>query len=146
VTKGRYGRTVTFGFQTAKLVGRYLRQRETHSYAFVPELWIGRSGSLSYSGIYVLVKRNGRKAGIIGARPHLLRHTWAHDMKASGADIETLMSLGGWSNPQMVARYGRAEKAQRAVDAYQRLGSPVDRAGMQRSGGKAAGSRKRNTA
>jgi integrase/recombinase XerD len=128
VTKGRYGRTVTFGFQTAKLLGRYLRQRETHAYAFAPELWIGRSGSLSYSGIYVLVRRNGRRAGIIGARPHLLRHTWAHDMKASGADIETLMSLGGWSNPQMVARYGRAEKAQRAVDAYQRMGSPVDRA------------------
>ena len=26
VTKGRYGRTVTFGFQTAKLLGRYLRR------------------------------------------------------------------------------------------------------------------------
>jgi site-specific recombinase XerD len=146
VTKGRYGRTVTFGFQTAKLLGRYLRQRERHAYAFAPELWIGRTGSLSYSGIYALVRRNGRKAGIIGARPHLLRHTWAHDMKASGADIETLMSLGGWSNPQMVARYGRAEKAQRAVEAYQRLGSPVDRAGMQHGRGKATGAGKRRMA
>lgn len=126
VTKGRVGRTVTFGFGTAKLLGRYLRQREAHSYTFAPELWIGRSGSLSYSGIYVLIRRMGKKAGIIGARPHLLRHTWAHDMKSSGADIETLMSLGGWTDPKMVARYGRAEKAQRAVEAYQKLGSPMD--------------------
>jgi site-specific recombinase XerD len=132
VTKGRYGRTVTFGFTTAKLLGRYLRQREQHTRAWVPELWIGRCGALSYSGIYVLVKRMGRKAGIIGARPHLLRHTWAHNMKTAGHDLETMMSLGGWSNPSMVMRYGRAEKAQRAVDAYQRMGSPVDRASSAR--------------
>jgi site-specific recombinase XerD len=54
VTKGRYARTVTFGFTTAKLLGRYLRQRERHRYAWAPELWIGRCGALSYSGIYVL--------------------------------------------------------------------------------------------
>jgi len=35
VTKGRCGRAVTFGFTTAKLLGRYLRQRERHPFAFV---------------------------------------------------------------------------------------------------------------
>jgi site-specific recombinase XerD len=146
VTKGRYGRTVTFGFTTAKLLGRYLRQREHHAYAWVPELWIGRRGSLSYSGVYALVRRTGRRAGVIGARPHLLRHTWAHEMKANGADLETLMSLGGWSNPQMVARYGRSEAATRAVEAYARMGSPVDRAGIDKGRGKSSSPRRRNTA
>jgi hypothetical protein len=55
-------------------------------------------------------------------------------MKENGADIETLMSLGGWSNPAMVARYGRAERTKRAVDAYRRLGSPIDRGRLDRGG------------
>lgn len=139
ITKGRYARTVTFGFQTARVLGRYLRAREAHAFAYVPELFLGRKGKLAYWGIYELVKTAGRDQGIIGARPHLLRHTWAHSMKTAGADLETLMSLGGWSSPQMVARYGRSERTSRAIETAHRIGSPLDHVAGSKGNGAAKG-------
>ncbi len=132
VTKGRYSRVVTFGFQTARLLGRYLRVRDAHQHAYLPQLWLGRNGALRYPGVYELVKAAAEAAGLEGVHPHLLRHTWAHDMKLAGVDVEVLMSLGGWTNPSMVTRYGRAERRARAVSIYQRVGSPVDRAQQSR--------------
>jgi site-specific recombinase XerD len=127
ITKGRYDRTVAFGVQAARLLGRYVREREAHQHAYLPQLWLGRNGALTYSGVYELVKSAADAAGLEGMHPHLLRHSWAHDMKLAGADVEVLMSLGGWTSPTMLARYGRAERRARAVAAYKRLGSPVDR-------------------
>jgi len=127
ITKGRYDRVVAFGFQTARLLGRYVRERETHEQTYLPQLWLGRNGALSYAGVYELVKSAAGAAGLVGVHPHLLRHSWAHNMKLAGVDVEVLMSLGGWTSPAMLARYGRAERRARAVAAYQRVGSPVDR-------------------
>jgi site-specific recombinase XerD len=138
VTKGRYDRTVTFGFQTAKRLGRYLRERESHPFAWEAQLFLGRKGGLTYAGVYEIVRTAGRHAGIIGARPHLLRHTFAHSLKAEGVSDEVLMSLGGWRSPLVLARYGSSQRHARAVETYQRVGSPVDRgAGASRGGQRA---------
>lgn len=128
VAKGRSARTVTFGFETAKLANRYLIAREGHRYAFLPQAFLGRQGPATYTVVRDLVRKAGMREGVIGARPHLFRHTWAHDLKREGVSDEVLMSLAGWRTPAMLARYGRAEKTARAVEAYQRVGSPVDRA------------------
>jgi site-specific recombinase XerD len=128
ISKGRYDRIVVFGFQVARLLGRYLRERDAHVHAHAPTLFVGRRGPLSYCAVRDIVNVAAQDAGVEGAHAHLFRHTWAHDLKATGADVEVLMSLGGWTSPQMVARYGRAEKTVRAVAAYQRVGSPLDRA------------------
>ncbi len=45
IAKGGYERTVTFGFQTARLLNRYAMVREGHRFAFLPELFIGRGGA-----------------------------------------------------------------------------------------------------
>jgi integrase/recombinase XerD len=128
IAKGRYGRTVTFGFNTARLLGRYLRMRDEHKYAFLAQVFVGRKGALTYYGMYDLTKAAARRGGVVGARPHLYRHTFAHDMKEAGVSDEVLMSLGGWRTPTMLRAYGRSERESRAVDTYQRVGSPVDRA------------------
>ncbi len=128
VAKGGYPRVVTFGFQTARLLNRYLREREAHAYAFLPQVFLSRKGPATYALVHDAVRKAGLREGVIGARPHLFRHTWAHDMKTQGVDSEVLMSLGGWRTPTMPLRYGRAERDRRAVDVYRRVGSPLDRA------------------
>lgn len=128
VAKGRKPRTVTFGFQTARVLARYARAREEHEYAFLPQFFLGQSGPASYHLVWEMVKKAGRREGVIGARPHLYRHTWAHDLKSAGVSEEVLMSLGGWSTTDMPRRYGRALKAERALETMRQVGSPVDRA------------------
>jgi len=95
VAKGGHPRTVTFGFQTARLLNRYLLAREAHRFAFLPQVFIGRFGAASYAMVRQCVQHaaglprtakaraEARASGesALGARAHQLRHTWAHDMK-----------------------------------------------------------------
>lgn len=46
-----------------------------------------------------------RRAGIKGATPHTLRHTWASWYYAQTRDLLGLMRLGGWKTQAMVMRY-----------------------------------------
>ncbi len=128
IAKGGYERTVMFGFQTARLLNRYAIARESHGFAFLPQLFVGRSGAASYKTVAGVIASAAKEAGVTGARAHLFRHTWAHDLKSNGVELEVLMSLGGWRTTEMPMRYGRAEKTARAIAAYKRMGSPVDRA------------------
>jgi site-specific recombinase XerD len=130
VAKCGQERTVIFGFQTAKLMGRYLRARDDHAYAFTPALFLGRRGPATYGIVYACVTKAARRAGVIGVRPHLYRHTFAHDLKAAGAPDEVLMSLAGWTSSEQLRRYGRSQREARALDAYRQLGSVVDRSKM----------------
>lgn len=61
-----------------------------------------------------------KKAGITGFTPHGWRHHWASWMVMSGADLFTLMRLGGWSSLSMVQRYA-AVSAEHMQDAISRL-------------------------
>jgi integrase/recombinase XerC len=121
VAKGGRPRTVTFGFQAARLLNRYLLKREAHAFAFLPQLFLGRRGPATCMVVYYIVRNAGVDAGVPGARPHLYRHTWAHDLKGQDASLEVLMSLGGWTTTDMPLKYGRAEKSARALAAYQRM-------------------------
>jgi len=51
---------------------------------------------------------------------HALRRTWASQMLAAGADIETVRELGGWADLEVVLRYV-ASTTPRKVDAITRL-------------------------
>ncbi len=128
IAKGGYGRVVAFGFDTARALARYMREREAHHFAFVPQLFVGRRGPATYTIVRDAVRKAGFRGGVVGARPHLYRHTFAHELKSGGASDEVLMSLAGWRTPAMLRRYGRAEQTNRALDAYRAMGSPVDRA------------------
>lgn len=46
-----------------------------------------------------------KNAGLDHRRWHDLRHTWASWLVQSGATMQQLMELGGWSTYSMVLRY-----------------------------------------
>lgn len=124
--KGSKTRTVAIGDRTQDALAKYFRARRAHGSARSPQLWLGRNGPLTTSGIAQVLRKRGEQAGIEGLHPHLFRHTFAHQWLSAGGQEADLMMLAGWSSPEMVRRYGRSAAADRARDAHRRL-SPVDR-------------------
>jgi len=120
--KGGKGRRVPFGATTAKAIDRYLRVRRLHKLADRPELWLGDRGRLlAYNGLYWALGQRATAAGIEHFHPHMLRHTSADRWLAAGGSETGAMAVHGWSSPDMLQRYGRANREQRAIDEARRL-------------------------
>lgn len=120
--KGGKGRVVPFGPQTARAVDRYLRVRRTHRLAATPALWLGDRGKpFNYDGLHKSLKHRATLAGIEGFHPHQLRHTAAHRWLAAGGSEGGLMAVAGWTRPDMLLRYTRAQASARAADEARRL-------------------------
>lgn len=115
--KGAKGRLVPFGSQTARAIDRYIRVRRTHRLADSPALWLGdrNRGGLSYYGLHWALKGRAAAAGIEGFHPHRLRHTMADRWLSAGGSEGGLMSVAGWSQPDMLMRYTRARASERAA-------------------------------
>lgn len=118
--KGRRRRTAAFGPKTAVAIHRYLRARTRHKHASSPALWLGQKGAMTSSGVYQVIRRRGRKAGVT-LHPHQLRHTAAHRWLAQGGEEGDLMNLMGWRSRAMLDRYGRSAAEARAIAAHKRL-------------------------
>lgn len=114
--KGGKGRSVPFGAQTGRAVDRYLRLRRSHRLADTPPLWLGDRGKeFSYDGLHATLTARARAAGITGFKPHQLRHTAAHRWLAAGGSEGGLMAVAGWTRPDMLLRYTRAQASARAA-------------------------------
>jgi integrase/recombinase XerD len=114
--KGGRGRVVPFGPHTGRAMDRYLRLRRGHRLSASPELWLGDRGKeFSYDGLYKALKARAEDAGIIGFRPHRLRHTAAHRWLAAGGSEGGLMAVAGWTRPDMLMRYTQARASERAA-------------------------------
>lgn len=121
-SKTGQGRSVPFGPQTARALDRYLRARRGHRLADSDDLWLGSRGrQLSYDGLYAALKKRALAAGIPNFHPHLLRHTAAHRWLAAGGTEGGLMAVAGWTRPEMLVRYTRAQASQRAADEARNL-------------------------
>ena len=77
--KGGKPRIVRIGHQAALTLDRYLRIRARHAQAWRPQLWLGTNnrGPLTPSGIYQIITRRGRQAGVV-VYPHRFRHHFSH--------------------------------------------------------------------
>jgi integrase/recombinase XerD len=121
--KGGKGRTVPFGPQTVRAIDRYLRLRRGHVLAAsCGDLWLGERGKkFSYDALHKSLAQRAATAGITGFHPHRLRHTAAHRWLAAGGSEGGLMAVAGWTRPDMLLRYTKAQAQSRAAEEARKL-------------------------
>ena len=123
--KGRRERVVHMGAKAAKAMDRYERVRRQHPDANSTRYWLGRHGPMTPSGISQMLRDRGEQAGLPKLHAHMFRHRYAHAMLAAGHQETDVMVLAGWRSREMLSRYARATRADRALEASRRL-NPAD--------------------
>lgn len=108
--------------KTYSAVTKYLLARRGHKQSGESEVWLGVRGPLSRWGIYQALQRRCEQAKVSPLSVHQLRHGWADEAKRLGMSNEDMKTLGGWKTDQMLERYGRAAKSERARDALLKSG------------------------
>jgi integrase/recombinase XerD len=100
--KGSKERIVPLGRQAAVAIQAYLRSgrpRLAGDHA-EPKLFVNfRGGPLTRQGLYKIVQRHARTAGLAGKMsPHTLRHTFATHLLAGGCDLRSVQEMLGHSD------------------------------------------------
>jgi site-specific recombinase XerD len=117
--KGLKRRTIELLPKAAEALDRYIRLRRKHSDAFSSSaLWLGARGPLSTSGLRQMLERRCLAAGLEPINARRFRHTFGHQARVRGMNDAELMSVAGWTSPQMLHRYGRSAVAERGRAAH----------------------------
>lgn len=126
--KGRKVVTKPFGVATARALDRYLRARarSAHPDSSKAVFVSARDGSaMNRNSILQMLKRRGREAGVPGLHPHMFRHTFVDRWLRAGGSEGDLMELVNWNSREMLGRYAKVTRTERAREAHRRL-SPMD--------------------
>jgi site-specific recombinase XerD len=121
--KGGKGRVVPIGPEASLSVDRYVRLRRSHRLAATStDLWLGDRGKrFSYDALHKTLGERAAAAGVLGFHPHRLRHTAAHRWLAAGGSEGGLMAVAGWTRPDMLMRYTKAQASARAAEEARNL-------------------------
>jgi site-specific recombinase XerD len=113
--KGNKQRVVPIPNDLRKALGEYLTaERASCKWLFGSQ----RGDQLSYDGVYQLCVALGKKAGVEGLTPHVLRHTYCHDLVSKGIRLEMVAKLAGHSKIETTMIYTQPgeEELQSAVE------------------------------
>lgn len=99
--KGNKWRVIPIPKELRECLGEYLLERVTAKWLFDSQ----RGDQLTYIGLYQLVENMGRKANIDKLTPHMLRHTYCHDLVSKGVSIEMVSKLAGHSKLETTMIY-----------------------------------------
>jgi site-specific recombinase XerD len=120
--KGGKGRVIPLAVESAAAIDKYMRARRSHRLSSDPALWLGDRGKhFSYDALHKTLGMRADMAGVTGFHPHRLRHTAAHRWLAKGGSEGGLMAVAGWTRPDMLLRYTKAQASARAADEALRL-------------------------
>lgn len=114
--KGEKARTVPLNAEVREALREWLAVRPA---APDDRLFIGRRGPLTPDGVWYIVRKLARRAGLEDVHPHALRHTFATRLlREAGADLPTVAELLGHESIDTTARYTRPSEKdlQAAVD------------------------------
>lgn len=99
--KGEKVRLVFLSARARAAIKQYLDARgDAHEPLFVSIFHGKIIGRISPRAVERMVHRQGIKAGIVGKKltPHILRHAFATDLLANGADVRSVQELLGHAN------------------------------------------------
>lgn len=120
--KGGKGRVVPIGPEASLALDRYVRLRRSHRLAESADLWLGDRGKrFTYDALHKTLSERAALAGLKGFHPHKLRHTAAHRWLAAGGSESGLMAVAGWTRPDMLMRYTKAQASARAAEEARKL-------------------------
>jgi integrase/recombinase XerD len=114
--KGSKERLVPLGRQAIAAINGYLRGGrpklvgERHE----PKLFVNfRGGPLTRQGLYKIVQRHAREAGLSGRMsPHTLRHSFATHLLAGGCDLRAVQEMLGHADISTTQMYTHLSGAQ----------------------------------
>jgi integrase/recombinase XerD len=107
--KGGKERLVPLGRQAIAAIGAFLRggRPKLVGDRHEPKLFVNfRGGPLSRQGLYKIVRRNARAAGVDGRlSPHTLRHSFATHLLAGGCDLRAVQEMLGHADISTTQMY-----------------------------------------
>jgi site-specific recombinase XerD len=126
--KGLKTRFVYLGKVSSQSLWSYLLERYPNQKPLENDpLFTDHSGiyPLTRHGVLQLVKRLGKKAGVLNVHPHRFRHTFAVEFLPNGGNVFELQQLLDHSNLDMVKRYVQLVQIDLETSAHR--ASPADR-------------------
>ncbi|HEY5079570.1 MAG TPA: site-specific tyrosine recombinase XerD [Opitutaceae bacterium] len=122
--KGSKERVVPVGMRAREALGAWVASGRPH---FVKprtrsELFLNNRGTaLSRVGLWGIVKRHARRAGITkSVKPHLLRHSFATHLLSGGADLRAIQEMLGHASISTTQIYTSVE-GRRLLDQHTRF-------------------------
>ena len=124
--KGRRERWMPLGDAARMVLWDYIQEREL----LLPQsraLWVSERGdALLPNGIFQVLKRLGKRAGISNLHTHRFRHSYAINALRAGMPERVLEIVGGWK--KIPPTYFRTLGAEDAMEFHRQV-SPGDRLG-----------------